>query len=90
MGADCSYPVYDAYPPTQAVLCALGNKAMKVLHYPSSFGLETPRQAFQGFMHSTFSAGLKWESEIMFNTGVSQALSRAFQGRFRAIIRAYS
>ncbi|KAL7948345.1 pyridoxal phosphate-dependent transferase [Trichoderma barbatum] len=85
MGTDFCYPFYDVYPPTQAALRALGDNAMEILHYPSSFGLESLRQAFQSFMRSTFGADLDWKRDIMINTGASQAfdaLSRALEGRY--------
>jgi DNA-binding transcriptional MocR family regulator len=82
MGSDYSYPFYDAYKPTQNALRALSENTSKALHYPSSFGLESLRQAFQRFMHSRFGVNLDWKKEIMINTGASQAfdaLSRAFE-----------
>ncbi|KAH7211927.1 pyridoxal phosphate-dependent transferase [Fusarium oxysporum] len=85
MGTDYHYPFYDAYPPTKAALLALKKNDITVLHYPSSFGLQSLRQAFQTFMYSRFSVTLDCMDEIMINTGASQAfdaLSRAFKGRY--------
>ncbi|RKK25377.1 hypothetical protein BFJ66_g49 [Fusarium oxysporum f. sp. cepae] len=85
MGTDYHYPFYDAYPLTQAALLALKKNNITVLHYPSSFGLQSLRQAFQVFMYSRFSVTLDCMDEIMINTGASQAfdaLSRAFKGRY--------
>ncbi|EXM02622.1 pyridoxal phosphate-dependent transferase [Fusarium oxysporum II5] len=85
MGTDYHYPFYDAYPPTKAALLALKKNDITVLHCPSSFGLQSLRQAFQTFMYSRFSVTLDCMDEIMINTGASQAfdaLSRAFKGRY--------
>ncbi|KAF5972021.1 plp-dependent transferase [Fusarium coicis] len=85
MGTDYHYPFYNAYPPTKAALLALKKNDITVLHYPSSFGLQSLRQAFRAFMHSRFSVTLDCMNEIMINTGASQAfdaLSRALKGKY--------
>ncbi|SPJ79020.1 uncharacterized protein FTOL_07411 [Fusarium torulosum] len=43
MGTDYSYTFYGVHSPTQAAMGALGDNAVKALHYHSSFGLESLR-----------------------------------------------
>jgi DNA-binding transcriptional MocR family regulator len=73
MGTDYLYPFYDGYKPTQDALQALSTNTSKALHYPSSFGLESLRQVFQRFMRARWSVDLDWKTEVMINTGASQA-----------------
>lgn len=85
MGTDYFYPFYTDYKPTQEALAALKTHTDDAMHYPSSYGLEGLRQAFQGFMQNQFGVPLDRDKEIMINTGASQAfdaLSRAFDGRY--------
>lgn len=88
MGTDYMYPFYDSYKPVQDALESLKRNTAEVLHYPSSFGLKSLRQAFQRFMSTRFGVDLDWNREIMITTGASQAfdaMSRAFCGRYVAV-----
>ena len=84
VGTDYSYPFYETYKPTQDALRAFSKNGSTAIHYPSSFGLQSLRQAFRTFMLSRFGVNLD-HNQIMINTGASQAfdaLSRAFHGQY--------
>lgn len=85
MGTDYHYPFYSSYDPTQKAIEALGKNPEAALHYPSSYGLPDLRLSFHRFMRQQFNVDVNSHSEIMVNTGASQAfdaLSRAFSGKY--------
>lgn len=84
LGTDYCYPFFDEFGPTRAAMTALAEAKADTRHYPSSYGTESLRDAFAGFLQRWFGVVADSNTQLMVSTGASQvfdALTRTYAGR---------